>query len=189
MSREITERQRTWLSEELDAWSADGKWLYFASAAADPGGNPDIWRVSAEGGTPIEVSREGGRAALTALDAAIPALRGGDLVGVYPEATISRSFELKEFKTGASRMALEAQVPLKVRMQVGSFDMVCRMVEQGVGIGVLPYAAVLSQLQLPSVAVGQAITPFQSNGNWLVYVVSSRTPVPIADVTAVRGLG
>jgi DNA-binding transcriptional LysR family regulator len=44
--------------------------------------------------------------------------------------------------------ALEAQVPLKVRMQVGSFDMVCRMVEQGVGIGVLPYAAILPQLQI-----------------------------------------
>ncbi|WP_395352940.1 LysR substrate-binding domain-containing protein [Variovorax sp. UC122_21] len=33
-------------------------------------------------------------------------------------------------------------------MQVGSFDMVCRMVEQGVGIGVLPYAAILPQLQI-----------------------------------------
>jgi 1-acyl-sn-glycerol-3-phosphate acyltransferase len=31
---------------------------------------------------------------------------------VYPEATISRSFELKEFKTGAARMALEADVPI-----------------------------------------------------------------------------
>ena len=39
-------------------------------------------------------------------------LRDGELVGVYPEATISRSFELKEFKTGAARMALEAQVPI-----------------------------------------------------------------------------
>ena len=28
-----------------------------------------------------------------------------------PEATISRSFELKDFKTGAARMALEAEVP------------------------------------------------------------------------------
>src|SRR5262249_28365577 len=37
----------------------------------------------------IEVNREGGRAALTALDAAIPALRAGDLVGVYPEGTRS----------------------------------------------------------------------------------------------------
>jgi 1-acyl-sn-glycerol-3-phosphate acyltransferase len=33
-------------------------------------------------------------------------------VGVYPEATISRSFELKEFKTGAARMALDARVPI-----------------------------------------------------------------------------
>ena len=31
---------------------------------------------------------------------------------MYPEATISRSFELKEFKTGAVRMALEAPVPI-----------------------------------------------------------------------------
>ena len=39
-------------------------------------------------------------------------LRDGELVGVYPEATISRSFELKGFKTGASRMASEADVPI-----------------------------------------------------------------------------
>jgi 1-acyl-sn-glycerol-3-phosphate acyltransferase len=39
-------------------------------------------------------------------------LKAGELVGVYPEATISRSFEMKEFKSGAARMALEAQVPL-----------------------------------------------------------------------------
>jgi 1-acyl-sn-glycerol-3-phosphate acyltransferase len=43
---------------------------------------------------------------------AVQRLREGELVGVYPEATISRSFELKEFKTGAARMALEADVPI-----------------------------------------------------------------------------
>jgi 1-acyl-sn-glycerol-3-phosphate acyltransferase len=43
---------------------------------------------------------------------AVGALAGGELVGVFPEATISRSFELKEFKTGAARMAAEAGVPL-----------------------------------------------------------------------------
>jgi len=43
---------------------------------------------------------------------AVTALRAGELVVVYPEATISRSFELKEFKTGAARMALEADVPI-----------------------------------------------------------------------------
>src|SRR3569623_821920 len=44
--------------EELDAWSADGKWLYFASGANDVGRVPDIFRVSSAGGTPVEVSRE-----------------------------------------------------------------------------------------------------------------------------------
>ncbi|MGW4089066.1 lysophospholipid acyltransferase family protein [Nocardia sp. NPDC004750] len=43
---------------------------------------------------------------------AVTALREGELVVVYPEATISRSFELKEFKSGAARMAVEADVPI-----------------------------------------------------------------------------
>ncbi|HEX5256499.1 MAG TPA: lysophospholipid acyltransferase family protein [Mycobacterium sp.] len=43
---------------------------------------------------------------------AVQRLREGELVGVYPEATISRSFELKEFKSGAARMAIDADVPI-----------------------------------------------------------------------------
>ncbi|NHN54862.1 1-acyl-sn-glycerol-3-phosphate acyltransferase [Calidifontibacter sp. DB0510] len=43
---------------------------------------------------------------------AVRELREGELVGVFPEATISRSFELKEFKTGAVRMSQEAGVPV-----------------------------------------------------------------------------
>ncbi|UMB69868.1 lysophospholipid acyltransferase family protein [Mycobacterium paraterrae] len=42
---------------------------------------------------------------------AVRLLRDGEVVGLMPEATISRSFELKEFKTGAARMALAAHVP------------------------------------------------------------------------------
>jgi 1-acyl-sn-glycerol-3-phosphate acyltransferase len=52
------------------------------------------------------------RAGADAFPVAVQRLREGELVGVYPEATISRSFELKEFKTGAARMALDAQVPI-----------------------------------------------------------------------------
>jgi tricorn protease len=50
-------RRLTWgdNSEELDAWSADGRWIYFADGRQDPGGQPDVWRVSAEGGTPMPV--------------------------------------------------------------------------------------------------------------------------------------
>jgi 1-acyl-sn-glycerol-3-phosphate acyltransferase len=44
--------------------------------------------------------------------AAVKALAEGEIVGVFPEATISQSFDLKEFKTGAARMAMEAGVPI-----------------------------------------------------------------------------
>ena len=57
----------------------------------------------------IEVDRAAGA---ESYQAAVKALRAGEIVGVFPEATISRSFELKEFKTGAARMAAEAEVPI-----------------------------------------------------------------------------
>lgn len=57
----------------------------------------------------IAVDRSQGADAYTA---AVDYLKAGELVGVYPEATISRSFELREFKSGAARMAIEAQVPI-----------------------------------------------------------------------------
>ncbi|WP_326685880.1 MULTISPECIES: lysophospholipid acyltransferase family protein [unclassified Streptomyces] len=43
---------------------------------------------------------------------ALKALRSGEIIGVFPEATISRSFTLKDFKSGAARLAQEARVPL-----------------------------------------------------------------------------
>jgi 1-acyl-sn-glycerol-3-phosphate acyltransferase len=43
---------------------------------------------------------------------AVTALKAGEIVGVFPEATISRSFELKAFKSGAVRMAQAAGVPV-----------------------------------------------------------------------------
>lgn len=57
----------------------------------------------------IPVDRDSGG---PSYDAACQALKTGELVGVYPEATISRSFELKEFKSGAARMAIAADVPI-----------------------------------------------------------------------------
>jgi 1-acyl-sn-glycerol-3-phosphate acyltransferase len=43
---------------------------------------------------------------------AVRALKSGEIVGVFPEATMSRSFELKEFKPGAVKMAQVAGVPI-----------------------------------------------------------------------------
>ncbi|MEV5765579.1 lysophospholipid acyltransferase family protein [Micromonospora sp. NPDC052213] len=43
---------------------------------------------------------------------AVSALRRGEVVGVFPEATISRSFTVKALKSGTTRMAAEAGVPV-----------------------------------------------------------------------------
>lgn len=57
----------------------------------------------------IPVDRAAGAASL---DHAVDWLRKGEVVGVFPEATISQSYEVKDFKSGAVRMAAEAGVPL-----------------------------------------------------------------------------
>jgi 1-acyl-sn-glycerol-3-phosphate acyltransferase len=57
----------------------------------------------------IPVDRTAGA---SAYDVAVQALRDGELVGVFPESTISRAFVPRKIKSGAARMALEAEVPL-----------------------------------------------------------------------------
>jgi 1-acyl-sn-glycerol-3-phosphate acyltransferase len=57
----------------------------------------------------IEVDRGAGEASFRT---AVDFLRHGEAVGIFPEATISRSMELKEFKTGAVRIAAAAGVPI-----------------------------------------------------------------------------
>ncbi|BBY06235.1 lysophospholipid acyltransferase family protein [Mycobacterium noviomagense] len=65
----------------------------------------------------VPVDREAGA---EAYKAGVQLLRDGEVLGVMPEATISRSLELMEFKTGAARMALEAQVPIVPMIVWGS---------------------------------------------------------------------
>ena len=57
----------------------------------------------------ISVDRDAGMASYKA---ALEALKRGEVVGVFPEATISTSFTVKEFKTGPVRMAAATGVPL-----------------------------------------------------------------------------
>ncbi|MDH6282209.1 lysophospholipid acyltransferase family protein [Prescottella agglutinans] len=83
--------------------------------------------------------------------AAVQALRDGELVGVFPEATISRSFELKEFKSGAARMALESGTPVIPMVIWGSQ----RVWTKG-------YPKRLGRTNTPiSIAVGEPIAPFE----------------------------
>jgi len=57
----------------------------------------------------IEVDRGAG---LESYAEAVRVLQTGEVVGIFPEATISRAMELKVFKTGATRLAAQAGVPL-----------------------------------------------------------------------------
>ena len=43
---------------------------------------------------------------------ALKALKAGEIVGIFAEGTISRSFEIKELKTGAVRLAAGSGVPI-----------------------------------------------------------------------------
>jgi len=65
------------------------------------------WLIRHTGTIPVD--RHAGAGAYAA---AVESLKRGEIVGVYPEATISRSFELKDFKSGAVRMAQDARVPI-----------------------------------------------------------------------------
>jgi 1-acyl-sn-glycerol-3-phosphate acyltransferase len=47
-----------------------------------------------------------------AYDAAVAKLREGEIIAILPEAGVSRSFTVRDCKTGAVRMAAEAGVPL-----------------------------------------------------------------------------
>lgn len=57
----------------------------------------------------IPVDRKAGAAAF---EAAVRALKDGKVVGVFPEATISTSFTVKDLKAGAARMAVQSGVPI-----------------------------------------------------------------------------
>ncbi|MFY1616840.1 lysophospholipid acyltransferase family protein [Micromonospora sp. WMMD736] len=60
----------------------------------------------------IRVERAGGRAALTALDAAVPVLRAGGLVAIFPEGTRSPDGRLYRGRVGMTRLARDAEVPI-----------------------------------------------------------------------------
>jgi 1-acyl-sn-glycerol-3-phosphate acyltransferase len=89
--------------------SADSIGRYVRFMAKEPVFRHPIAGPLMRGMKHIPVDREAGADAYAA---AVQALRDGELVGVFPEGTTSRSYTIKGFKTGAVRMAAEAGVPL-----------------------------------------------------------------------------
>ncbi len=60
----------------------------------------------------IPVDRSGGRASLMALDSALPVLRDGHLLGIYPEGTRSPDGRLYRGRPGVAKLALDAPAPI-----------------------------------------------------------------------------
>lgn len=52
------------------------------------------------------------KAGASAFALAVTALQEGELIGVFPEAGVSASFTIRDFKTGAVRLAAQAGVPV-----------------------------------------------------------------------------
>lgn len=65
----------------------------------------------------ISVDRSNGAPSFAA---ALKALASGEIIGVFPEATISRSFELKELKSGVIRLAAQSGAPILPTIVWGS---------------------------------------------------------------------
>ena len=57
----------------------------------------------------INVDRSNGSASFVG---ALRALKSGEIIGIFPEGTISTSFEIKGLKSGAVRLAIGAGVPV-----------------------------------------------------------------------------
>jgi len=57
----------------------------------------------------INVDRSNGSASFVA---ALRSLKDGEIIGIFPEGTISTSFEIKGLKSGAVRLAMGAGVPV-----------------------------------------------------------------------------
>jgi DNA-binding transcriptional LysR family regulator len=74
-------------------------------------------------------------------------------------------FEVVALEAGSSMMrllakqAIVAEQPLRLRVQVRSFEAVCRMVQSGLGIGVLPYLAAKTMAQ----SMGLIAKPFSDD--------------------------
>lgn len=57
----------------------------------------------------INVDRNNGAPSFVA---ALKALNAGEIIGIFPEATISTSFEIKQLKSGALRLAADTGAPI-----------------------------------------------------------------------------
>lgn len=134
----------------------------------------------------ITVNRQAGADAYAA---GVDSLRRGELVGVYPEATISRSFELKEFKTGAVRMALEAQVPIVPVIVWGAQRLWTKDHPRALGHNRIPISVSVGEVIAPSGTVTDLTAALRSRMTEVLHTAQTGYPRPADAFWLPRRLG
>jgi 1-acyl-sn-glycerol-3-phosphate acyltransferase len=123
----------------------------------------------------IPVDRSAGAGAYAE---AVRRLRAGQLIGVFPEATISRSFELKEFKSGAVRMALEAQVPIVPLILWGAQRMWTKDHPKDLGRKKFPWLIRAGEPLLPHGSMAELDAELRSRMTAVLHEVQEQYPHP-----------
>jgi Tol biopolymer transport system component/DNA-binding winged helix-turn-helix (wHTH) protein len=133
------------------SWSRDGKWIYFASHRT---GRFEVWKAPAAGGTAVQVTRNGGHAALEAPDGkhifyaktalAYPEIWQADVNG-GGEKLLSRDLRPPMWATwgvvnaGASGGIIFAQPSGSGSPVVSLFDLATRRVKTVGQLGIVPF--------------------------------------------------
>ena len=134
----------------------------------------------------IPVDRRTGHDAFATV---VQLLRAGELVGLHPEATISRSFELRQFKTGAARMAMEAQVPIIPLIVWGAHRIWPKDHPKKVFRNKVPITVAAGRPLLPRGDAEQLNAALREAMNSLLYRVQQEYPHPDGEFWVPRRLG
>lgn len=120
---------------------------------------------------------------------AVQRLREGELVGLHPEATISRSYELREFKTGAARLAIEAQVPIIPMIVWGAHRIWPKDHPKKLVRAKVPIAVLIGSAMWPQGNVDQFNNALRDVMNRMLYQVQEEYPHPPGEYWVPRRLG
>ena len=134
----------------------------------------------------IPVDRGAGGSAYAA---AVERLRAGEIVGVYPEATISRSFELKEFKTGAARMARDAELPIVPMIVWGAQRMWTKDHPRNLGRKRIPITVAVGTPLCATESIDETGAAMREGMNTLLRKVQQEYPHPEGAYWVPRRLG
>ena len=134
----------------------------------------------------IPVNRQAGAEAYAH---AVRQLRDGEFVGVYPEATISRAFVLKDFKSGAARMALEAKVPIIPCIVWGTHRVWTKDHPKQLRRNKIPFAVRFGRPLLPHGTAAELETALKDQMSAILHEVQLAYPHPPGDYWVPEALG